>query len=149
MLSFFFFDHKSHLVQLVIMKNVSMELLRVIKIFKTTARRICSKHKKFEVKVESRFLYSVNNNNKKSHRQSMNKFAICPEIIHCIWRSHICALLCWREVCSKGTDFSPGRSCCHFWLQLFYVSYYCHAKSLPPINNELFLWSLEKTFERF
>lgn len=45
-------DHKSHLVQLVIMKNVSMQLLRVMKIFKTADRRIFSKHMKFEVKVE-------------------------------------------------------------------------------------------------
>lgn len=45
-------DHKSHLVQLVIMKNVRMQLLRVIKIFITTARRTCSKQKKFEVRVE-------------------------------------------------------------------------------------------------
>lgn len=44
-------DHKSHLVQLVVMKNVSTRLLRVIKELK----RICRQHKKFEVKVESKF----------------------------------------------------------------------------------------------
>lgn len=44
-------DHKSHLVQLVIMKNVNVLLLRIIKELK----RICSQHKKFEVRVESKF----------------------------------------------------------------------------------------------
>lgn len=62
-------------------------------------------------------------------------------------------LLCWREVSSKGTDFSPGRSCCHFWLQFFYASYYCNAKLLPPkqlsipLESGKSIWKLLISFD--
>lgn len=52
-------DHRSHLVQLVIMKTVSTQLLEILK---TSARRICSKHKKFEVKVKKCFCIQVTKN---------------------------------------------------------------------------------------
>lgn len=49
----------------------------------------------------------------------MNKFAICPEIIHCIWRSHIWAFVVLKGSILQRYRLFPGRSCCHFWLELF------------------------------